>query len=277
MEVEGSAQSRAFSITLDVPALRPYTAVSSHHSRVLIITRMSLPASQSDARRARLLAAVIREHVETAMPVGSEAIVEKYDLGVSSATVRNDMAALEEAGMLAQPHTSAGRVPTEPAYRWFAAQSMVGGRADAEALAARERRQLAAAADAAYEDDAVELARALAQLAGEAVFVSTAHGRYVAGMANLMAQPELGDRDAMLAVARALDGLDAAVAALRLRIGGGVTVLIGADSPFGGSLATVFTSAPRLDRGGIVGILGPSRMDYDMNVALMREVHKLFS
>lgn len=73
-------------------------------------------------RQETLLGLVVHEYVESAQPVGSERLVDRYNLGVSSATVRNDMAALTEAGLLRQPHTSAGRVPTEEGYRYFVRQ-----------------------------------------------------------------------------------------------------------------------------------------------------------
>lgn len=70
-------------------------------------------------RRKELLRIVVQEYVDTALPVGSQAIADKYNLGVSSATIRNDMAALERDGLLTHPHTSAGRVPTDAGYRYF--------------------------------------------------------------------------------------------------------------------------------------------------------------
>jgi heat-inducible transcriptional repressor len=75
-------------------------------------------------RQKLILALVIHDYIETAEPVGSKTIVEQYDLGVSSATVRNAMMDLTEAGYLRQPHTSAGRVPTEEGYRYFVRQLM---------------------------------------------------------------------------------------------------------------------------------------------------------
>ena len=72
-----------------------------------------------DARKATILQAVVTEHVDTAQPVGSSSIAASADLAVSSATVRSEMVALEREGYLAQPHTSAGRVPTEKGYRYF--------------------------------------------------------------------------------------------------------------------------------------------------------------
>lgn len=70
-------------------------------------------------RRQRVLAALIEEYIAHAMPVGSRTLTERYRLGVSPATVRNDLSALEDAGYITQPHTSAGRIPTDVGYRAF--------------------------------------------------------------------------------------------------------------------------------------------------------------
>ena len=72
-----------------------------------------------DERKIEVLRAIVADYVATREPVGSKALVERHSLGVSSATVRNDMAVLEEEGFIAQPHTSAGRVPTDKGYRVF--------------------------------------------------------------------------------------------------------------------------------------------------------------
>lgn len=71
------------------------------------------------ARRAAVLKAIVEDYVTTREPVGSRSVVERHHLGVSSATVRNDMAHLEDAGLIIQPHTSAGRIPTDAGYRAF--------------------------------------------------------------------------------------------------------------------------------------------------------------
>ena len=75
-------------------------------------------------RQKLILALVIRDYIETAQPVGSLRVVENFSLEISSATVRNEMVALTELGYLRQPHTSAGRVPTEEGYRYFVRQLM---------------------------------------------------------------------------------------------------------------------------------------------------------
>ena len=73
----------------------------------------------SDDRRLAVLRAIVQDYVQTSEPVGSKALLERHQLGVSAATVRNDMAALEEAGLIVAPHTSAGRIPTDAGYRLF--------------------------------------------------------------------------------------------------------------------------------------------------------------
>ena len=73
----------------------------------------------ADDRRFEVLRAIVADFVATKEPIGSKTLVERHNLGVSSATVRNDMAVLEAEGYITQPHTSSGRVPTEKGYREF--------------------------------------------------------------------------------------------------------------------------------------------------------------
>lgn len=74
---------------------------------------------EMDSRKQKILEAVVLDYIETAEPVGSRTISKKYDLGVSSATIRNEMADLEEMGLIEQPHTSAGRIPSDAGYRYY--------------------------------------------------------------------------------------------------------------------------------------------------------------
>jgi heat-inducible transcriptional repressor len=77
-----------------------------------------------DDRKARVLRAVVEEHIETGLPVGSRVIAKRYRLGVSSATIRNEMADLEDTGYLDKPHTSSGRVPSDRGYRFYVDELM---------------------------------------------------------------------------------------------------------------------------------------------------------
>lgn len=88
---------------------------------------MSDPRPDLSSRKATVLRAVVEAYVQTGEPVGSETVAERAGLGVSSATIRNEMAALEELGYLSHPHTSAGRIPTDTGYRHYVDTLPVGG------------------------------------------------------------------------------------------------------------------------------------------------------
>lgn len=122
----------------------------------------------TEDRRLAVLRAIVEDYVETQEPVGSRALVERHALGVSPATVRNDMAALEEEGYIAQPHTSAGRVPTDKGYRLF-----VDRLATIKPLTGAERRAIQAFLDGAVDlDDVVtRTVRLLAQLTRQVAVV----------------------------------------------------------------------------------------------------------
>ncbi|SEQ61442.1 heat-inducible transcription repressor HrcA [Lentzea xinjiangensis] len=115
----------------------------------------------ADERRFEVLRAIVADYVSNQEPVGSKALVERHNLGVSSATVRNDMAALEDEGYIAQPHTSAGRVPTDKGYRLF-----VDKLSEVKPLSPAEKRAIRSFLDGALDLDDVmrRSVRLLAQL-----------------------------------------------------------------------------------------------------------------
>jgi heat-inducible transcriptional repressor len=115
----------------------------------------------SDERRFEVLRAIVADYVSTHEPVASKAIVDRHNLGVSSATVRNDMASLEEDGYITQPHTSAGRIPTDKGYRLF-----VDRLTEVKPLSAAERRAIQSFLAGAIDLDDVlrRSVRLLAQL-----------------------------------------------------------------------------------------------------------------
>ncbi|MEO7752377.1 MAG: heat-inducible transcriptional repressor HrcA [Terracoccus sp.] len=114
----------------------------------------------NDDRRLRVLRAIVQDYVQTSEPVGSRALVERHQLGVSAATVRNDMALLEEEGLIHAPHTSAGRVPTDAGYRVF-----VDRLSAVKPLSQSERRAIAQFLEGAVDlDDVVD--RTVRLLAG---------------------------------------------------------------------------------------------------------------
>ncbi|HET8561799.1 MAG TPA: heat-inducible transcriptional repressor HrcA [Marmoricola sp.] len=119
-------------------------------------------------RRLAVLRAIVEDYVATQEPVGSKALVERHHLGVSPATVRNDMAVLEEEGLIAQPHTSAGRIPTDKGYRLF-----VDRLTTLKPMTAAERRAIASFLEGAHDlDDVINRSvRLLAQLTQQVAIV----------------------------------------------------------------------------------------------------------
>ncbi|MBI1350133.1 MAG: heat-inducible transcriptional repressor HrcA [Actinomycetales bacterium] len=121
-----------------------------------------------EERRLAVLRAIVEDYVSTHEPVGSKALVERHNLGVSPATIRNDMAALEEEGFIAQPHTSAGRVPTDLGYRLF-----VDRLSTVKPLSPPERRAIHRFLDEAVDLDDVmsRTVRLLAQITRQVALV----------------------------------------------------------------------------------------------------------
>jgi heat-inducible transcriptional repressor len=119
-------------------------------------------------RRLAVLRAIVEDYVATHEPVGSRSLVERHSLGVSPATIRNDMAALEDEGLIAQPHTSAGRVPTDQGYRVF-----VDRLSQVKPLSAAERRAIGSFLDGAVDlDDVMQRSvRLLAQLTRQVALI----------------------------------------------------------------------------------------------------------
>ncbi len=122
----------------------------------------------SDDRRLAVLRAIVEDYVASNEPVGSKSIVDRHDLGVSPATIRNDMAALEEEGLIVQPHTSAGRVPTDKGYRLF-----VDRLAEIRPMSTAERRAIQTFLESAVDlDNVVERSvRLLSQLTHQTALV----------------------------------------------------------------------------------------------------------
>ena len=121
-----------------------------------------------DERKLAVLRAVVEDYVSTNEPVGSKSLVDRHNLDVSPATIRNDMAVLEEQGYIAQPHTSAGRIPTDKGYRLF-----VDRLSNVKPLSAAERRAIESFLGGAYslDDVVMRTVRLLVQLTRQVAVV----------------------------------------------------------------------------------------------------------
>lgn len=220
-------------------------------------------------RQEALLESLVREYVKTAEPVGSLHLAEAAGLDLSPATVRNELAELEDLGFLVQPHTSAGRAPTEKGYRYFIEHlAHVKGSGP---LSKQERGQTPSSelSDVfAGREKAIAAAKSLAAKTHECVFVS--FGRddvYVTGLTNLFAKPELIERDIAMSLSAALDQLDEMVSGLES--GTGARLLIGEENPLSHNCSTVYL-APTAGRR--VGVLGLMRMDYEKVLNLLDSI-----
>jgi transcriptional regulator of heat shock response len=223
-----------------------------------------------DDRLKQLLRLVVEDVISTGESVGSQRLVEEHGLDVSPATIRNWFAELEELGYLTQPHTSSGRVPTEKGYRFYLKELM-----EERALRQREKQQLqqAAVMIQASANHVRRMARAVAELAGEATVHSAGDSEAVTtGLSKLLAKPEFAEHERVMGIGEALDRVDEIMSTLRTQQFNEPTALIGRDCPFGEDCGSVFLT---LEDGTLLGILGPLRMNYPRSFALLRQAKRL--
>ena len=224
-------------------------------------------------RQLEILRAIVDEYVATQEPVGSKVIAERHPLGVSPATIRNDMALLEDAGLITQPHTSAGRIPTTTGYRLF-----VDKLAQVKPLSTAERRAIETFLSHANdrEDLFVRTAKLLAQLTKQVAVIQYPDEEKVvlSGAANLARG---GAQESAASIFPILEALEEQVVLLRLLADAGqnVQVRIG-DEQSEKSLQT--TSLISVGYGiegqstGALGVIGPTRMDYAQTIATVNAV-----
>ncbi len=223
-------------------------------------------------RRELILETIIREHIATGIPVGSSSLVRKYQLDISPATVRNEMASLEEEGYIAQPHTSAGRVPTEEAYRFFL--SCVQN----TKLEKTVEKALEAILSDNQENNFREAAKAISQITGSTIFWAfNRHNLYYTGISSLFQQPEFKEVEAIYDISAVIDRMDEIIAETFDQLEMGENVLIGSDNPFGNFCSSIMMKYKLDGTIGLFGILGPMRMNYEKNLALLHYVNRLIN
>lgn len=224
-----------------------------------------------DERLLNLLRTVVDEYVATAEPVGSQSLVTRYRLDVSPATVRNWFAELEEAGCLTQPHTSGGRIPTEKGFQTYLEHFV-----EEKPVGKRERDILQQSA-ALPPDDGKRLksvAKTLAELSGLATVVGLGHAdTFYTGLSQLFGQIEFQNWKRVVNLTEILDHLDDTMRDLRSRSFDAPQILLGRSCPFGVSCGTVLISHPE----GLVGILGPVRMDYQHALSLLYSTRQILT
>ena len=228
------------------------------------------------SRRLEILRAIVDEYVATQEPVGSKSIADHHGLGISPATIRNEMAVLEDEGLITQPHTSAGRIPTDLGYRVF-----VDKLATVKQLSTAERRAIETFLQGS--NDLEELlkrsAKLLADITKQVAVVTypiIGEGREkmaISGTANLARSGE----DLGFTLSPILEALEEQVVLLRLlnEVHPTVHVRIGSEQTETNlqttSLVTVGYGGDSAQLGA-VGVLGPTRMDYAGSMAAVDAV-----
>lgn len=221
-----------------------------------------------DKRKEKILYTIIKEHIKTGAPVGSGILVEKYKLNISTATVRNEMADLENEGYIVQPHTSAGRIPTETAYELYTKNL------EDKKLSDKEAELILEVLAGKKEQDFKQTAKVLATLSGNAVFWAFhRHNLYYTGISNLLAQPEFSQTNLIYDISVVIDRVDEIINEIYDNIDNGVQILLGEKNPFGNFCSTIIDKYRLGDNTGMVGILGPMRMNYEKNLALMKFIN----
>ena len=222
-------------------------------------------------RQAKLLAAIIEQYAEIAAPVGSITLAKLF--GVSSATIRAEMATLEEHGYIAQPHTSAGRVPTDKGYRFYVNQlSDVPQPNDVSQIADRNARAIDARV-ATYTDRTdraiLSAVDSLVEITHNLGLATLGDQLYMNGMGNLFSQPEFAANPEQ--VARLIDNLEPWLR--EAAPNEPLNVFIGTENPIGrNSQASLIISrfrSPYSDH-SYIGVLGPTRQDYAKVMRLVR-------
>ncbi|MDR0591127.1 MAG: DeoR family transcriptional regulator [Candidatus Nomurabacteria bacterium] len=214
-------------------------------------------------RQKQILFAIIEQYAEVAVPVGSVTLAKLFD--VSSATIRAEMAKLEEMGLIEQPHTSAGRIPSDAGYRLYVnSLSEDGTSSDTPKLNRSARAIEARVVGVSRADQAIRSAvDSLVELTGNLGLATIGDQLYMSGIANLFAQPEFVSNGHVQAVAGLLDNLEPWLR--EAAPNEPLNVFIGNENPIGkASGASLIISrfrSPYSDK-SYIGVLGPTRQSY---------------
>lgn len=233
----------------------------------------------TNERKNQVLKAIVKHFIETAEPVGSQTIIVKYNFHVSPATIRNDMACLEEEGFIYQPHTSSGRVPTDRGYRQYV--ETLGNIEEARKKATEMMKSLQqdyhTEKAKEYVYDAVQLL-ARATLSASFATVPNSKRTFYLGLSNMLRQPEFMGNAVASQVLEVFEHSDNFINTLKsLEIGDNVKAFIGEENILAQtqSCSIIVTEYEVKGFTGFIGILGPKRMDYPFNMAILEQVKTL--
>ena len=220
-------------------------------------------------RQQKILQAIVEQYAEVASPVGSSLLAKVFN--VSSATIRSEMAELEKRGLIDQPHTSAGRVPTDEGYRFYVnnltdapTESAAGRRAE-KALASR------VATGGVSEKVIKNAVDTLVELTHNLGLATIGDQLYMSGLSNLFGQPEFMNSGQVREVARLLDNLEPWL--YEAAPNEPLSVYIGHENPIGrsaGCSLIVSRFRSNFSDRTYIGVLGPTRQSYREVMNLVR-------
>lgn len=232
-----------------------------------------------EARLQKILSAIIEEYTNSAIPVGSKVLVEKYGFDFSPATIRNDMQELEEMGFLYQPHISAGRIPTDKGYRFFVEEIMK----DQKLSMAEQKKLQAEILKLKAQNTRLNrtTAKLLSSFSGNLAISGQEKDFYDFGMSELLTKPEFQEIDEFCRVAEVLDYIDENIDSILAQVKDNETkIFIGKENPIKEiSNCSMVVSPYKTKEGerGVLAIIGPKRMKYAKNKSLLDYVRKLIS
>jgi heat-inducible transcriptional repressor len=223
-------------------------------------------------RQTQILKCIIEEFTDTAQPVGSESLDKKFNLGISPATIRNEMMELTKKGLLKQPHTSAGRVPTPVAIRHYVQEMMKEQQLSvSEEVSVKERIW-----DYRFEMERLlrEATHCLSERTGALSVAATSDNLvFHSGYANILDMPEFFDIDVTRSVLSLLDETQSLLKIFeKADIEEDIHILIGEElgDRFFEPVSMVFTSFQAGKRKGSLGVIGPNRLKFPYVIPVVR-------
>ena len=230
-----------------------------------------------EKRQEKILKYIVKEYIKTAEPVSSKALAEKYNVKASPATIRWDMVDLAEEGYLLQLYASSGRIPTEKAYRFFIEKfcdpklSSKTEKQIEELFFKKEEDKIKK--NKIIENEIIrELGELIALISGNVSILVFGREIFWQGFSYLLSQPEFYEPGEMLEATKTFENLYQKIRDEEF-LDEGIKIYIGKENPFDGdeNLTLILGGLEK----GVIGILGPKRMDYQQNIALVKKSREL--
>ena len=227
-------------------------------------------------RQKDILNKIIEEYINYAQPVSSQLVEKRYDFGICPATIRIEMQRLTDAGYLCQPHTSAGRIPTDKGYRFFVNSLLEKGIDDFKDILEIEK-----IIQQEKENTLKFMGRLARFLSGASselamVYLFEKDFFWKEGWEEILLQPEFNEKDFVINFTNLLENFEEEKMA-NLRLMPGIKIYIGRENPFPKARNfSIISSMCCLPEEGeaVFALFGPKRMDYDKNISLIHSLTK---